>query len=198
MKISKLLKKYRYVVTALILLVIIGTIIYMVIKLPINRAEKQLDNYRTYQPAESEIGKLSQSINGDIYYYAADAKRYVFPNLDVYKSWFASNPVENVKLEDLETLYKTQLGGVVFLRPGTLLKSPTLLDVFMVEGKGNIRPVTDKKLLIKFYGRDWAAKVIELQDYYFTAYKITKPINSAGDFPDLPKDITINEDKSLK
>ncbi|MCX6740012.1 MAG: hypothetical protein NTZ49_02165 [Candidatus Parcubacteria bacterium] len=197
MAFSKRVKKYWvFALSALIILVVLA-VIFLVTSLPARHAKKEVSAYLSYQASEQEYAKLAISENNDIYYYAADGKRYVFPNADVYKSWFGSAQIEKIKQEDINTLYKTALGGSVTLRPGTLLKSATLLDTFVVEKNGNIRPVTDLKILIKYYGNDWEQYIVELPDYYFSLYQIGKPIKTAGDFPEISADITIDKDKGL-
>ena len=72
-----------------------------------------------------------------------------------------------------------------------------MIDTFIVVKNGLIRPVSDLKLLDKFYGTAWQSLVIKLPDYYFSQYTIGKPIKAADDFPIIPKDITIDQDKGL-
>jgi hypothetical protein len=183
-------------IIAIVLAIIIGLIVYFG-KTPQKTAQNQVANYQNYKFSEQEIAMVKKNEKGYFYYYAADGKRYVFPDLLVFKSWFGEYPIDKVAFEDVETMSKSPLGGNVTLRPGTLLQSPTLLNTFLVEKNGLIRPIMDEKLLVELYGANWLVKVIKLPDYYFSQYTIGKPIKDAADFPLIPDTITINQDKDL-
>lgn len=191
---KKQLKLIIFVLIALI--IVIGLVIYFWQK-PIRQARRQVSNYQAYQAPVNEIDKVKRNEKDFIYYYAADGKRYVFPDLLVFKSWFGDYPVEKLAFENVDTMSQSPLGGNVTLRPGTLLQSPTLLNTFIVVKNGNISPVSDEKLLEKYYGTDWKLKVVQLPDYYFSQYVIGKAIKNASDFPDILTQITIDQDKDL-
>lgn len=164
---------------------------------PVKQAQKQVSNYESYQADDQEIDKLRINEKDFIYYYAADGKRYVFPDVLIFKSWFGDYPQAQIAFESVESMYNSTLGGNVTLRPGSLLQSPTLLETFIVVKNGLIRPVIDEELLVKYYGEDWQKSVIKLPDYYFSQYTMGKPIKAADDFPIIPKQITIDQDKGF-
>jgi hypothetical protein len=183
------------VISSLILIVILGLFYFWL--QPVKKAQKQISNFEAYQSDAQEIAKLKTNEKDFIYYYAADGKRYVFPDLSVYKSWFGDYPADKIAFESVESMYNSTLGGNVTLRPGSLLQSPTLLETFIVVKNGLIRPVADEKLLVKYYGEDWQKFIIKLPDYYFSQYTLGKPIKAADDFPIIPKQITIDQDKDF-
>ena len=164
----------------------------------IGHAEKQAANYLNYKFASPEFNKLKKSAQNDVYYYGADGKRYIFPTIETYKSWFAQISITDIMQYDLDKLYETPLGGNVFLRPGSLMQTPTDFNIYLVVKNGQISPINDKSLLAKLYGDDWQKKLVNLPNFYFTNYKVIKPINSVSDFPDIPLQITIDQDKGLK
>jgi hypothetical protein len=164
----------------------------------LDRAKKMVANYNQYKTDQSEIDKVKKGDGDFFYYYAADGKRYVFPTIEVYRSWFGDYATDKLVFEDLQTMYKTPLGGNVMFRPGTLLKSPTLFDTYIAVKNGEIRPFANDKLLMEIYGSDWQKQVQELADYYFSQYQTGQPIESIKNFPDLPENITIDIDKGLK
>ena len=180
----------------LVLIIIIGVIIYLWQR-PIRQAHQQISNYSSYKFSDQEISKVKKNEKDFIYYYAADGKRYVFPDLSVFKSWFGDYAVDKLAFEDVATMSKSPLGGNVTLRPGTLLQSPTLLDTFIVIKNGKISPVSDEKLLKEFYGTDWQNLVVKLPDYYFSQYVIGKAIKSVSDLPQITAQVTIDQDKDL-
>src|SRR3990167_3673664 len=112
------MKKLIYVV------VILALIANALALMPVNAA--------TTLAPDTIIKGESQST---LYYYAADGKRYAFPNDKVYFSWF-TNFDDVVELSD-EELAQIPLGGVVHYRPGVLLvKIQTDSKVYAVSNKG--------------------------------------------------------------
>lgn len=163
----------------------------------IARAKAQVENYKNYKPDNKEYFKVVRSQNNDLYYYAADGKRYIFPSIEVYRSWYNDFLTVNLKIADLNTLYQTPLGGNVTFRPGTLMETPTDPHIYMVIKNGEIRPFANEDMLLKIYGDNWQKSVNKLENYYFTEYKVDPVINSIQDFPEIPKAININQDKGL-
>jgi len=180
----------------ILIIAIIGLVIYFW-QSPAKFAQEQAANYRLYWPQESEISKLRRNEKDYIYYYAADSKRYVFPDMSVFKSWFGDYPLDKIMFASIDAMSQSALGGNVTVRPGSLLQSPTLLNTFIVVKNGLIRPISDEKLLTQFFGDNWKNSVYVLPDYYFSGYVIAKPVKSADDWPEIPKEITINQDKDL-
>jgi len=164
----------------------------------LKKEKQQVSNYLNYQFSDGEFNKLKRSEKNDIYYYAANGKRYVFPDDATYKSWFPTILPNDIMLYSLDKLYETPLGGNVTLRPGSLMQTPTDPNVYLVIKNGQINAVSDPKLLTKLYGENWQKLIITIPNFYFTNYKVIKPINSLADFPDIPSQITIDQDKGLK
>ena len=164
----------------------------------LEKVKKQVENYTKYQALPEEIAKVKKGEGGFLYFYAADGKRYVFPTTDVYTSWFGDYSPDSLIFEDLETMYKTPLGGNVNFRPGTLLKSLTIPKTFIVVKNGTIRPFSNDGLIDLIYGHGWQKQVYELPDYYFSQYQESDPIASLEEFPQIPIEITIDMDKGFK
>lgn len=112
-----------------------------------------------------------------VYYLGQDGKRYVFPNEATYKSWY--NDFSGVVTVSADELASYPLGANVVVRPGTyLVKITTDPKVYAVEGNGVLRWVqteTDAKAL---YGENWAKRVIDVADSFFTNYTIGKALAS--------------------
>jgi hypothetical protein len=166
--------------------------------------EQQLDlaktrvmNFNGYKYDEKELKKITRSEDDHLYYYAADGKRYVFPDMTVFKSWFGDYDTKNFKVEDLQTLYKTPLGGNVTLRPGALLITPTDYNTYIVIRNGFIKPVAEN-ILQQIYGDNWKNFINELPNYYFSQYEVGELIDQIKNFPEIPAVITINRDKGFK
>jgi len=163
----------------------------------LKHAQEQVVNYNKYKFVSGEFNKLKKSEKSEIYYYAADGKRYIFPTAETYRTWFGTIQISDISTYDLLKLYETPLGGNVTCRPGTLLQTPTDPNIYIVVKNGHIRALTDKNLLDLIYNYKWEKAVLTIPNYHFTNYKIDKPISNLSEFPDIPSAIIIDQDKGL-
>ncbi|MCK4540205.1 hypothetical protein KAU09_03560 [Candidatus Parcubacteria bacterium] len=117
-----------------------------------------------------------------VYYLAADGKRYVFPNEATYFSWYGDfSGVVTIPQSELESY---SLGANVTVRPGTkLIKITTDPKVYAVEPNGNLVHIPDEATAITLYGADWAARVVDIADAFFTNYNVTGNQTSATAYP---------------
>ncbi len=198
-------KKFLIILYSLIFLAILTAIIIMgYLQWQKNAEEKaieqvrtQINNYYDYQFQSIEYTKIKKGPDDMVYYYAADGKRYVFPTQEIYQSWFPNIKIADVNSQSLEKLYETPLGGNVFFRPGSLLTTPSIFDTYLVIKNGQIRKINEN-LLKQIYGENYQNLVNSLPEYYFSQYKIIEPIKILTDFPEIPLEITIDQNKGLK
>jgi hypothetical protein len=198
---KKTLKIFFIIVGAIIAAAVIFIIVLQTQKSVTDNQLKhvlsQIDNYNSYKFASAEFAKLKKSESNDIYYYAADGKRYIFPTIETYRTWFSDISVNDIQTYNLIKLYETPLGGNVTCRPGTLIQTPTDYNVYLVVKNGHARAISDTNLLDQIYNYQWKKTIVNLPNYYFSNYKIDKPIYYLSDFPDIPKNITIDQDKGF-
>ncbi|MBL7057837.1 hypothetical protein ISS03_00725 [Patescibacteria group bacterium] len=116
-----------------------------------------------------------------VYYLGADGKRYVFPNAQTYFSWYPDfSSVVTVPQSELESY---RLGSNVTMRAGTkLVKITTDPMVYAVEPGGNLRSIVSEANAIALYGADWAKRVIDVPDSFFTNYKVLADL-AVGKYP---------------
>ncbi|MCF7860428.1 hypothetical protein K9M09_02300 [Patescibacteria group bacterium] len=116
-----------------------------------------------------------------VYYLGADGKRYVFPSESVYFSWYSDfSGVVTIPASELQTY---PLGSNVTMRPGTnLVKITTDPKVYAVSADGTLRWVQSEADAIALFGADWASKVVDVADSFFTNYTIGTPLVS-GTYP---------------
>jgi len=143
------------------------------------------------QPEQSEIAKLLKLESGDVYYLAANGKRYMFPTQTTFKSWFGDYDVNKIKTLTIEEMYQTQLGGNIFIKPYSLLKTETDNNTYFVDLNGQIRTVNSTVLLNEVYGDKWQEQVIDLPNNIFTNYQYGPIINTYSDFPIIAPNLTI-------
>lgn len=125
-----------------------------------------------------EAGSLIKTeSNSSVYYCGADGKRYVFPNLQTYSTWYAD--FSSVKTISSEALAKIMLGGNVTYRPGVkLVKITTDPRVYAVDIQGTLRLLITPQIAEKYYGVNWNKKVEDVPDVFFFDYKVGISITS--------------------
>ncbi len=133
--------------------------------------------------AEAKAGDLIK-MNGlsSVYYLGADSKRYVFPNETTYNSWYSGfSSVKTISQSELESY---SLGSNVTVRPGTkLVKITTNPKVYAVEASGVLKGIPDEATASTLYGANWAKKVVDVPDAFFTNYTISDEQVSATAYP---------------
>jgi len=119
-------------------------------------------------------GDLVKSNTGStVYYLGADSKLYVFPNEKTYFSWYSDFSKVVVISEDELKSYGLPVSNIT-VRPGTnLVKRPLVSapEVYAVEPDGKLRYVPDEATAKALWGNDWAKRVIDVVDSFFTNYK---------------------------
>jgi len=117
-----------------------------------------------------------------VYYLAGDGKRYVFPNEATYFSWYSDfSKVVTISQSELESY---PLGKNVTVRPGTkLVKITTNPKVYAVTTNGTLIAVPDEATAKTLWGDNWAKRVIDVPDAFFTNYTIGSGTVSATAYP---------------
>lgn len=131
------------------------------------------------QAATLSPGDLIKASGPAVYYYAADGKRYVFPNEKTYFSWY-NDFSSVVTITDAE-LAAIMIGGNVTIRPGTsLVKITTDPKVYAISSNcGMLHWIQSETLAQQLYGANWAQRVVDVPDAFFVDYEVGSPISSA-------------------
>jgi hypothetical protein len=144
-------------------------------------------------------GDLIKASGPAVYYYGADGKRYVFPYLKVYNSWYSDfSSVKTITDEQLATI---TIGGNVTYKPGVkMVKINTDPKVYAVAAKGTLRWIKTEQIAKELYGDNWANLVEDVPDAFFVNYQMGEPIELSSDFnPLLAQTVnSINIDKGLQ
>jgi hypothetical protein len=126
-------------------------------------------------------GTLIKGSGQAVYYLSQNGKRLVFPTENTYKTWYSD--FSGVRTIDDVQMAAISLGGNVTYRPGVkLVKITTDPKVYAVSANGTLRHVTTETLASALYGSDWAKKVDDVPDAFFTNYKTGSPITSTSDY----------------
>lgn len=129
--------------------------------------------------AAASAGDLIKMEGNSSVYYFDGAKRFVFPNEATYFSWYSDfSGVITIPSSELQSYL---LGGNVTMRPGTkLVKITTDPKVYAVEANGVLRHVQSEAQAIALYGTDWAKRVVDVPDAFFTNYSIGTALASGS------------------
>lgn len=126
---------------------------------------------------------LIKGSGATVYWNASNGKRYVFPNIKTFWSWYPTSMLDNVQKVSDSELASIPLGGNVTYRPGyKLIKVTTDPRVYAVSRYGILRWINNESVAQQLYGWDWASKIEDVPDAFFTNYTIGSPIYSTSDF----------------
>ncbi|MEI7512142.1 MAG: hypothetical protein WCK01_01640 [Candidatus Uhrbacteria bacterium] len=127
--------------------------------------------------AAAMTGDLIKASGPAVYYFAADGKRYVFPNEKTYFSWFMD--FSSVRTISDSELASYMIGGNVTIRPGTnLVKITTDPKVYAVSLGGVLHWVESEAVATSLWGSNWASKVVDVADGFFVNYTIGSSLSS--------------------
>ncbi|MDD4333071.1 MAG: hypothetical protein PHT51_03070, partial [Patescibacteria group bacterium] len=120
--------------------------------------------------------------NQSVYYLGADGKRYVFPNEATYMSWYSDfSGVVTIPQSELESY---PLGANVVMRAGTkLAKITTDPKVYAVLPNGKLLWIPSEDVAKTLYGNDWAKRVVDVPDAFFTNYTVQSGQASSTAYP---------------
>lgn len=123
-------------------------------------------------------GDLIKASGPAVYYYAADGKRYVFPNEKTYFSWYTD--FSSVKTITDAELAAVTIGGNITIRPGTkLVKITTDPKVYAVTGRCAVLHWLESETLAKqLYGDNWAQRVVDVPDSFFVNYAVGSSVST--------------------
>lgn len=126
-------------------------------------------------------GTLIKGSGSAVYYYTKAGTRLSFPNEKTYFTWYAD--FSNITTITDAELAAITLAGNVTYRPGArMIKIQSDPRVYAVDDGGTLRWVQTEQLATSLYGSDWAKKIDDLSDAFFSDYQTGLSITSASDF----------------
>ncbi len=116
-----------------------------------------------------------------VYYYGQDGRRHAFPNERVYFTWFSD--FSGVREVSAATMASITLGRNVTYRPGSrMIKFRTVNRVYAVSRGGTLRWITTEDVARQLYGSNWATKVDDVGDTFYSNYTPGSDITLAAQF----------------
>lgn len=149
--------------------------------------EQRLERLRSMGVAVHGLVKIADDGNPNttfdniVYYVGADGKRHVFPNADIYKTWYDS--FRYVRVYPMETLSQIPLGDNVRYKPGVkMIKFKSNNRVYAVEAGGKLRWIINEKVAWYMYGTGWQKQIVNIPDSLFPSYKFADDISHSNQF----------------
>jgi hypothetical protein len=133
------------------------------------------------EPAELKAGDLIKGSQQAVYYFGTNGKRHVFAHQDMYFSWYG-NDFSKVKTISDELLASLPLGPSVPFKPGSLIKVPSVPNVYVVDLNQTLRHITSESLASQLFGSTWNKNVRDLSEALLTSYNFGESIITEGDF----------------
>lgn len=134
-----------------------------------------------YEEVALAAGDLIKGSLDAVYYYSSDNKRHVFPNRNVYMSWYTDfNSVKRISDRQLASI---QLGSNKTYQPGArMVKILSDPKVYAVDNGAVLRWVVSEEVAESLYGLNWAKYIDDISDSLFVDYSIGQPIYSNSDY----------------
>lgn len=120
-------------------------------------------------PEGLQKGDLIKGSLSAVYYFDG-VKRHVFVNQEVYASWYGTD-FSKVKTVSDTTLASIALGRSVGFRPGTLIKTPSIPNVYVVDRHQTLRHVTSEQVAGQIFGKLWNKQIHDLAESLLTTYQ---------------------------
>ncbi len=124
-----------------------------------------------------------------VYYVGADGYRYVFPNQNVFYSWYSVTDLQGTDKGGLvvtiapTTLASLPIGGNVTYRPGSrMVKIESDPSVYVVDKGGVLRWVKNESIAFLLYGSQWYKQIDDISVALFTGYKMGNDVATASDY----------------
>ncbi|MBI2476882.1 hypothetical protein HYV72_01790, partial [Candidatus Uhrbacteria bacterium] len=118
-----------------------------------------------------------------VYVLRSDGSRAVFPDPDIYFSYF--DKFDNVLTINDDQLRKLPLGKRITMRPGTwLVKIQSDPKVYAVEKDGILRHIPDESTARFLYGSQWNKQVKDVNVAFFRDYKVGEALPTNTYLPD--------------
>lgn len=140
---------------------------------------------RAESVAEVPRSNVIRGVLDALYWYGADGKRYVFPNLNTFRTWYPGDapcPVIYVLADELLVTIPLGPGNVTY-RPGTrLIKIFSDPAVYAIAHGGVIRRFANESAPIALFGTGWTRLLDDLPDAFFSNYRPGMDISTATDY----------------
>lgn len=129
----------------------------------------------------AQVNTLIKGSGATIYWAADNSKKYAFPNIETFYTWFGWSDLKTVKKVSEKELKAIPTSGNVTYRCGAkLVKFPGESTVYAVSRYGILRPILNEQVASELYpGRVWTSMVETLPTKLRADYVIGSMIRVA-------------------
>lgn len=124
-------------------------------------------------------GKLVKGSAPAVYFVGSDSKRYVFPNENVFFSWY-DDFSGVMTITDKELVAIPIAGDVIIRAEPRLMKIEGDPKVYALSSLRTLQWVSTEELAKELFGTDWARKVETVPAVEFANYQIGEPMDDGG------------------
>ncbi|MDP2812734.1 MAG: S8 family serine peptidase [bacterium] len=131
-------------------------------------------------PADSLL-KQKNSSNSAVYYIANDGKKYIFPDLKTYHTWYDDfSKIIEVSVEVLDSFPNG--GAMPYHQASKLITTQNTNKIYAVEPNGVLKYIPSEDMAKKLYGNNWYRLVQDvLPGFFASSYKIDGELD--GKYP---------------
>lgn len=149
-------------------------------------SEQPVINFMAVTFAAGDLIKGSGSTA--VYYYAENGRRYIFPTVATYSSWFSDfSSIKTISDAELASVPTT---GNVTVRPGKLVQIVSMdtpwrvMDpkVYAVSLGGTLRWIKTADVAQAIFGANWEKQIIAVPEVFSTNYGFGSDISSVADY----------------
>lgn len=110
-----------------------------------------------------------------IYYLSTDGRRYVFPNMETFNSWYYMDDLSTVVQITDSQMASIPIGGNVVFRAGTYIvrgQGQERPELYWVGHGGSLHQITEQEA-IAVYGESFRNQVRVVPDSFFVNYRLS-------------------------
>jgi len=127
-----------------------------------------------------QAGDLIKGSLDAVYYYSKEGKRHVFVTQAIYNTWYNGDFSQVKTITDAE-LAAIPLGRNVGFRPGSMLTSPSINEVYFVDRGQVLKHIGSEQIALSLFGSTWNKQINDLQDSLLFNYNFGAKITSTSD-----------------
>ncbi len=138
-------------------------------------------------PLTAQAARVNTLIKGSgstIYWAANNGKKYTFPNIATYYTWFSwadlSSSVKKISDKELKAI--PTAGNVTYRGGAKLVKFPNEATVYAVSRYSILRPILNADIAAQLYGWNWNTKVETIPWNLRGDYTIGSMIRNAWEY----------------
>lgn len=129
-------------------------------------------------------GMLVQWVDGAFTMeYIMHNEQWSFVTVSHFESWYGTDPCVScagVAEVSNETVTELPFGGIITMKPGSLVRIEADTSVFIVDSCATVRRILPS-VAQEIYGNDWEKRIVTEQEFLFTEYHMGSDVDEVED-----------------